>query len=150
MSPRAFGPEPPKKISKKSRGQSGKSPESLWKVSEECFFDTEYDRAKVPPYNGNDPPPESMKSFTLHFDYGTMQTNATHLIAPSLGRCGFPWKKSVYQVQASISQDPILDPADLIANSARNHASKSRSSSSRKASCTSSTTSTTSSTTTRV
>ena len=22
-----------------------------------CYFDTEYDRANVPPYNGNDPPP---------------------------------------------------------------------------------------------
>ena len=35
----------------------------MWRASlkarspEKLKFDTEYDRAKVPPYNGNDPPP---------------------------------------------------------------------------------------------
>ena len=28
---------------------------ALWRQSQ--LFDTEYDRANVPPYNGNDPPP---------------------------------------------------------------------------------------------
>ena len=56
-----MSPGAPRKVSKKSQGHSCKSPA---KVSKE----TEYDRAKVPPYNGNDPrPPLVVKTKTFLF-----------------------------------------------------------------------------------
>ena len=58
---------------------------------------------------------KSMKK--LHLYTSTMQTSATHLIGGDhrswFGNMWFPVESYVYQVQASISQDPVLDPADL-------------------------------------
>ena len=46
-----MAPENPKKNAEKIQ----KPPQKLRVLG--WFFDTEYDRANVPPYNGNDPPP---------------------------------------------------------------------------------------------
>ena len=53
---------------------------------------------------------KSMKNFTLHLDSAD-QCDALDRLW--FGEMWFPVKKYVYQVQASIAQDPVLDPADL-------------------------------------
>ena len=50
-----------------------------------------------------------MKNFTLHFDYADQ---CDSLDRSWFGEMWFP-VENMCQVQASISQDPILDPADL-------------------------------------
>ena len=53
---------------------------------------------------------KSMKNFTLHFDHADQ---CDSLNRSWFGEMWFPVEKNVYQVQASISQDPVPDPADL-------------------------------------
>ena len=53
---------------------------------------------------------KSMKNFTLHFDSPDQCDSLDRLW---FGEMWFPMEKYVYQVQSSITPDPILDPADL-------------------------------------
>ena len=51
-----------------------------------------------------------MKNFTLHFNNADQYDSLDH---SWFGEMWFPVENNVYQVQASIAQEPVLDPTDL-------------------------------------